>query len=235
MKARFSRIILISSLVLLLVPFAAFGQQYYDIEEGTAPNFAYSYIHDANSTAGMAPYYPSGAKWFTIDGLLDFSLSGDGNTLTVNPSTLSATGNAGAFSGESWTLSILGGTLDQSVPADQGSPNSFMGSLGYTFTNNGSDLGTTNPFASDSGSFYFYNESSFVTPNSFDLSSLYLWANNWDNQNMTKQQFIDSGGNPLGMDLGSTTVVPEPISSTLFLVGAATLGFRRFRKTKKIV
>lgn len=28
------------------------------------------------------------------------------------------------------------------------------------------------------------------------------------------------------------TVVPEPVSSTLFLVGAATLGFRRFRKNK---
>lgn len=27
-------------------------------------------------------------------------------------------------------------------------------------------------------------------------------------------------------------VVPEPISSTLFLIGGATLGFRRFRKTK---
>jgi len=32
------------------------------------------------------------------------------------------------------------------------------------------------------------------------------------------------------MDL---TVVPEPVSSTLFLVGAATLGYRRFRKMKK--
>ncbi len=32
------------------------------------------------------------------------------------------------------------------------------------------------------------------------------------------------------MDL---TVVPEPISSTLFVVGAATLGFRRLRKMKK--
>ena len=29
-----------------------------------------------------------------------------------------------------------------------------------------------------------------------------------------------------------TAVVPEPISSTLFVVGAATLGFRRFRKSK---
>ena len=30
----------------------------------------------------------------------------------------------------------------------------------------------------------------------------------------------------------SATVVPEPVSSTLFIVGGATLGFRRFRKTK---
>ncbi len=33
-------------------------------------------------------------------------------------------------------------------------------------------------------------------------------------------------------DLASLTVVPEPVSSTLFIIGAATLGFRRFRKRK---
>lgn len=32
----------------------------------------------------------------------------------------------------------------------------------------------------------------------------------------------------------TATVVPEPVSSTLFIVGAATLGFRRFRKNKKL-
>jgi len=31
----------------------------------------------------------------------------------------------------------------------------------------------------------------------------------------------------------NVAIVPEPISSTLFLVGAATLGYRRFRKTIK--
>ena len=30
------------------------------------------------------------------------------------------------------------------------------------------------------------------------------------------------------------SVVPEPISSTLFIIGGATLGFRRFRKNRKV-
>ena len=33
--------------------------------------------------------------------------------------------------------------------------------------------------------------------------------------------------------IGSTTVVPEPVSSILFLAGGATLGFRRFRKKRR--
>jgi hypothetical protein len=35
------------------------------------------------------------------------------------------------------------------------------------------------------------------------------------------------------MELTNVSVVPEPISSTLFIVGGATLGFRRFRKKLK--
>jgi hypothetical protein len=31
-----------------------------------------------------------------------------------------------------------------------------------------------------------------------------------------------------------TAIAPEPVSSTLFLVGAATLGFKRFRKRQKL-
>jgi hypothetical protein len=53
-----------------------------------------------------------------------------------------------------------------------------------------------------------------------------LAVNNFDSDN--KLDFIvrPNGGN-------APPVVPEPISSTLFIVGGATLGFRRFRKKLK--
>ena len=44
----------------------------------------------------------------------------------------------------------------------------------------------------------------------------------------TSEAFANTGGT-----WSSPSVVPEPISSTLFLIGGATLGFRRFRKTIK--
>lgn len=49
---------------------------------------------------------------------------------------------------------------------------------------------------------------------------------------------ISNSSNGIEIDhlqYGSTVVVPEPISSTLFIIGGATLGFRRLRKNKKIV
>ncbi len=39
---------------------------------------------------------------------------------------------------------------------------------------------------------------------------------------------------PNGNDSDWVAVVPEPVSSTLFIVGAATLGFRRYRKRKSV-
>ncbi len=55
-----------------------------------------------------------------------------------------------------------------------------------------------------------------------------LDVNNFDSDN--KLDFIvrPNGGS-------SPPVVPEPISSTLFIVGGATLGFRRFRKKIKSI
>ena len=45
---------------------------------------------------------------------------------------------------------------------------------------------------------------------------------------------VASGAGNVLVDNFGTTVVPEPISSTLFIVGVATLGFRQFRKRAKM-
>jgi hypothetical protein len=41
---------------------------------------------------------------------------------------------------------------------------------------------------------------------------------------------LTTTGNAYAM---AVRVVPEPISTTLFIVGGVTLGFRRFRRTRK--
>jgi len=45
--------------------------------------------------------------------------------------------------------------------------------------------------------------------------------------------YVGTGGTCSGW-VGTTSVVPEPVSSTLFIVGAASLGFRRFLRKRVI-
>jgi len=67
----------------------------------------------------------------------------------------------------------------------------------------------------------------------FGINDLFSYVRLTDDTNEGNQT-----GNNVGADIDaigaiSTTVVPEPISSTLFIVGGATLGLRRFRKKFK--
>lgn len=220
-KSNIRRLALFTVLGVLLVPFLAFGQQAYDIETGQSGNFAYSYIHSASSAWSQdGDFYNGGSLLLELDGFLGFSISGD--ILTVNNSTLTASG-LGSRSGQSWELSISGGDLDFSVT--QGSPagGALMGSLDYTLDR----VGGTDSLE-HSGTFYFYNNQFGGPTQTFSSSDLFLWANNWNNG-------IDSkpGTNAIGIDLGSTNVVPEPLSSTLFVIGSALFGFRRYRVKRR--
>ena len=67
-----------------------------------------------------------------------------------------------------------------------------------------------------------------VTGLAFDNDNDTLWVNYAD---------FSAGFPPLDnsimYEVSMTSVVPEPISSTLIIVGGATLGFRRFWKKKR--
>ena len=71
----------------------------------------------------------------------------------------------------------------------------------------------------------------------YSEGKLYLGFNDWGilgnqpaiSDNAGSVTATITGGTVVG---GGGPVVPEPISSTLFLIGGATLGFRRFRKSK---
>jgi hypothetical protein len=88
------------------------------------------------------------------------------------------------------------------------------------------------PDSNDATSVYDITYTSAISANSFDFFSapngagtgLYISAAQVNDINGDD---VDSGW------VGSTSVVPEPISSTLFIVGGATLGFRRFSKKFK--
>ncbi len=61
---------------------------------------------------------------------------------------------------------------------------------------------------------------------------LYYYSNPvYSGETVTFEVYTDNTANQQPFGVGFTpSVVPEPVSSTLFIIGAATMGYRRFRK-----
>ena len=190
------------ALTALLFPLSALATpMVYTVETGTQNGFGFSVIHAATNTAGMAPYYPSGATLLDLSGTLtgDF----DGTTLTLAPSTLTAVGVGGGFAG-TWTIDLTGGAITAAGPV-------AGGTIDYVLRR---------PDASvfDAGTFHFAPVNFPGAPNSLTDTQLALWGNNWNNSVAVRR----SVQIPLGFDLraqGVTAPVPEPSAVLLFGAG----------------
>ena len=187
----------------------------YTLDQGSDGSFQFSFLHDATNAAGLAPYFPGGDKLFRVNGDIDGDFTA--GTLTVSPSTLTADGLAsGPYNGETWTLEILGGSIDAPVgPFDD----SFLGSFDY-------DLLDPNDVSVDTGTFYFFHGDFGAPAQEVTASSITLWGNNWRNFAIGGDPSQTAGDVPLplGLDVQANDdtggpVIPEPASALLFLRG----------------
>lgn len=132
----------------------------------------------------------------------------------------------------------------------------YTGSSGITFTFNSEELGSLPTYAgivwTDGSS--LSNTVTFEAFDEYNLSLGTVVANNMGDNTYSggtaEDRFFGltySGGisaikikidQPSGMEVDhlqyGATIVPEPVSSTLFIIGGAMLGLRRFRKKVKI-
>jgi len=83
--------------------------------------------------------------------------------------------------------------------------------------------GTCNPSSGKGISSYS------ISPDQKSMS-VYFSTNWTPTQKSWVKVYTDNTASQGAFTISGAPIVPEPISSTLFLVGAATLGFRRFRK-----
>lgn len=181
----------------------------YTIETDRDGGFNFSWLHAATH-GGSSGFYHGGEAYLRLSGSLNARV--DGPVFEVSPSQLTATarpGNTLGYTGN-WTLRIGGGHVDASVPAG-----ALMGSFTYELLDDENEL-------YDSGAFYFFNRHFAGTANSASLNGLSLWGNNWNPLEMSRADFVSTGGHPFGADFGGTFATPEPASVTL--LGTALLG-----------
>lgn len=220
----FSKAITKSTFILaLLVPTAVFASPIvYDIKDGNSGGFSASWLH-AGTGSASGGYWKNGNK---------ASISGE---ITIDWSTGAAFGSISTDAGDTdfgqgsgnWELVITGGS-NTGTGIFAGGVDLLL-SLDYDLFLNGSST------AADSGTFYFADLNFTGDVNSASNSEIYLWGNNWLNENggsnIDRTNHISGGGIALGIDLyGTGSPVPEPTMLLILGTGLLGLSLRRRRK-----
>lgn len=197
----------------------------YSIAMGETLGFGHSALTEADTEFTFHPGFWAGGSLGNLTGPLQGELTS--SAFTISPSTLTLTGiGVGPVGNDVWTMEFTGGTL--TVPPS-------------AFTNTGTLLGTMDYIIRDetnavydSGSFYVVDINFAGYANNVSGAGIYIWANNWNNLTTTRDEFINNGGIPMGIDLGGiggTIPVPEPSQWVLAMTGLATLlTYRRVRR-----
>ncbi len=202
--------IVLLAIVLLFSVQAQAGLQ--TIGTATYGGSDYNLIYDNDSQLTWLDYTNNNAVWPNQNSWA-LGLNGAGE-LTYNL-------NAGMTMNwtDDWHLPT---TYDQNC-SGYNCTNSDFGSLYYTA------LGNTAGNFTNSGDFQNLQGNNYWSTEYPALNAAWLFRTYNGEQNFFSQ---GSGAYGIAVRTGMA-VVPEPISSTLFIVGGATLGFRRFRKKLK--
>ena len=219
--------------------------------------FAWDWDEEApigTTAGGGAPGYGSSAFWSDVQGSAAGGNGRDYTALRLFPSNIFNTASLTIgdlseisywtkwTSGVDWQLKIYTQEADPSDPGwyghrfnfDRPTPSdnnwneySTAGTLDVDWIRSGAGVSDypANTSLTDLHSTYGTETILFI-----DIISSYMTDSPAGDSYLDGVEMTLMNGDNANLNLA---VVPEPISSTLFLVGAATLGFRRFRKTNK--
>ena len=117
--------------------------------------------------------------------------------------------------------------------------NEYLYSVDLLFDQTATVTGLPLPSGWDSTIWEGENQTDFIftfsASSSYDIAagnsmSGFSFTTDYQAGDIGYNAYFDDHAGGITNTLGTTTMVPEPVSTSLFIIGAATLGFRRFRK-----